>query len=173
MTWRNDAVEQREDPVLEFLESVKGAAIEQGRCLRKVMELDAQCQSITAQMRDTPGGGSGDKHRDALWASLADQRDRYWERYMATETRRAEVDAFIGKLPNPTHRAVLSLHYVDLLKWPRVEAELRRCGVYYSERQIFRLRESALEAAREIWRELNPEGRSLGDEDFNSETQDI
>ena len=166
-------MEQKGDTVLEFLESVKCAAMEQSRCLRKVIELDAQCQSITAKITGEPGGGSGDKHKDALWALLADQRNLYWERYIATETRRAEVDAFLSRLENPTHRAILSLHYVDLMKWPRVEAELQRSGIYYSERQIFRLRDNALQAARELWEKEGLAERSLGNEDRNSEVQNI
>lgn len=166
-------MERKGDPVLEFLESVKFAALEQSRCLQKVIELDAQCQDITAKLSGMPVGGSGDRHRDALWASLADQREMYWKRYIETSQKKAAVEEFLGGLKNPAHRTVLGLHYVDLLKWPEVYKELQKNGMYYSERQIFRLRDEALAAAREMWEHTNPVERSLGNEDCNSETQNI
>ena len=165
-------MDNRQDPVRAFLESVKEARFEQHRCHRKMLELDAQCQSITAQMSGMPGGGSGDKHRDALWAALSDQREAYRDKYLLAKKREQEVEKFISGLPNPVHRAVLSLHYVDLMTWPYVTKELERCGIYYSERQIFRLHGDALQAARLLWQETTQQKEDLN-ENRNGETENI
>lgn len=149
-------MDNRLDPVREFLESVREAKFEQNRCRRKVVELDSQCQSITSRASGMPSGGSGDKHQDALWAALSDQRSLYWKNYLNAKEQERKVESFITSLPNPTHRAILTLHYVDLLKWPRVVDELEKCGIYYSERQIFRLHGEALQAARLLWGSQHP-----------------
>lgn len=144
----------RRDPVREFLESVQNTRFEQNRCHRKVMELDAQCQSITAQLSGMPGGGSGDKHKDGPWAALADLRVLYLRRCEEAQKQEKLVEEFISSLKDPNHRAVLMLRYVDLLQWPQVEQELARCGIVYSDRQIYRIHGEALQAARIQWEHL-------------------
>lgn len=145
-----------EDPVRAFLDSVKGARFEIIRSHRKLQELDAQCKSMAARMTGMPGGNSSDSHHDALWAALADQRSVYCEKQRAAESRVAEVERFISGLPDATHRALLTLRYADVLSWPRVRWELENCGIYYSERQLYRLHGEALQAARVLWAAQHP-----------------
>ena len=146
----------RLDPVRSFLESVQDAKFEQGRCYRKYIELDAKCRSITGQMSGMPGGSGGDKHKDGLLAALADQGTEYLRRYREAEEQAKAVEDFINRLQDTRHRAVLLLRYVDQLRWPQVVDELEKHGIYYTERQVFRIHGDALQAARQLWATLYP-----------------
>lgn len=165
-------MDNRTDPVREFLGSVRGARIIQDRCKRKVDEINAQCQNLTARMSGMPGGGSGDKHMDGLWAALADQRTIYLLQYAEAERTAAAVELFLRDIPEPLHRSILSLRYVDLLDWPDVVEELKKSKVYYSERQIYRFHGDALQAARLLWAEQHPT-KEFTNEDCDSKTEDL
>ena len=143
------------DPVRAFLESVRDARFEQRRCELRLEQIEAQCTSVTARITGAPGGG-GDVHKDGPLVNLAQTRQDLMAAYDDEQRRGKEVENFIKLLPDVRHRAVLSLHYVNLLKWPRVVEEMEKCGLYYSERHIHRLHGQALQAARVLWSELHP-----------------
>lgn len=149
-------LEHKHDPAREFLESVRDAKFVQRRCELKLEQLEAECTSITARLSAEPGGGKSDVHKDAPLVALAQTRTDLKNAYMAVKQREKEVEDFINKLDDVRHRAVLSLHYVDLMKWPRVVDEMEKCGLYYSDRHIFRLHGDALQAARNLWDSLHP-----------------
>ena len=145
----------RFDPVRTFLESVRDARFEMLRCELKLEQLDAQCKSVTARITGMPGGG-GDVHGDALLIALSMARDALEKSYRDASEKEREVEDFISKLPDVRYRAVLTLYYVNLFTWPRVVQEMEKCGLYYSERHVFRLHGDALQAARTLWAETHP-----------------
>ena len=148
---------KREDPVRAFLDSVREARFNEARCRRKLQEMDAQCRSMTAQMTGMPGGGSTDPHKDGAWAALADQAALLRELYDQAVRRETDVERFISRLEKDTHRILLRLKYVDLLTWNCVQERMRENGIYYSERQIYRIHGEALQEARKLWAQLHPE----------------
>lgn len=143
--------DNRADPVREFLESVRTAKYEQHRCELRLEQLEAECTSITARLSGDPGGGTTDVHHDGAWATMAQTRIDLKNAYEDAKRRERDVEEFISQIPDVRHRAVLSLYYVSLLKWPRVVEEMEKCGLYYSDRHIFRLHGDALQSARILW----------------------
>lgn len=150
-------METRGDPAKAFLESVRIAKFVQRRCELKLEQLEAECASVTARITGEPGGGSSDVHKDGPLVALAQTKTDLKNAYLEVKQRERDVEEFINQLPDVRHRAVLSLHYVALLRWPRVIAEMEKCGLYYSDRHIFRLHGDALQAARILWAEQHPE----------------
>lgn len=148
---------RRGDPVREFLDSVREARFNEARCRRKLLEMDAQCRSMTAQMTGRPGGSGPDKHKDGAWAALADQAILLRELYDQAVRRETAVERFISGLEKDTHRILLRLKYVDLLTWPCVQERMRETGIDYSERQLYRIHGEALQEARKLWAQLHPE----------------
>lgn len=165
-------MDNRPDPVKDFLRSVKDARFYQRRCELKLEQLDAQCTSVTAKLTGEPTGG-GDVHKDGPLVSLAQARIDLRSAYLKAEQKEKEVEDFISLLPDVRHRAVLTLYYVTLLKWPRVVEEMEKCGLYYSERQVFRLHGDALQQARILWAEHHPGEGVCSNEDRNCKTEDI
>lgn len=171
-------MEQQERQVVQFLEQVKEARFDLIRCLAKLEQAEALCEHITQQMSGAPGGG-GDRHKDGAWAALADQRRLLLTTYKRAVQTELEVETFIAGLPTALHRMVLKLHYVDLLRWPRVVETMERSGIPYSERQVYRLRDSALTEAQQLWDEKyaktppNKGGTEEEHEDSNSKNENV
>lgn len=138
-----------DDPVREFLDSARFARAEFNRLSQRVKQLEAQCTSITAALSATPGGGGNDAER--MWAALADESARLYPQLREAQEREHEVENFINKLEDPAHRLILKLRYLDTLSWPNVNRQLSCGGVFYSDRQIYRLHGDALAAARALW----------------------
>lgn len=135
----------------EFLRSVGEARAEARRCESRIEALRSQCEKVTAAYGSAAGsrsGGDGSEHRDALLAELADQTREQCGRLRALLAQIRRVEAFIDALPDERHRAILRLRYVDGLVWREVTAELERCGIFYEQRQIYRLHNAALAEAR-------------------------
>ena len=66
--------------------------------------------------------------------------------------RYREVAAFIDYLPDATCRTILRRRYLDGdTTWVRILFRLERDGVYYSERQIYRLYTAAMKMAERLW----------------------
>lgn len=152
---------RRADPVKELLYSVQEARFNAQRCQRRLSEMEAQSQNITARMDVSPSGGGADPHKDSVWAALADQRELLRNMYAEAIRRESEVERFISGLEEGVHRVLLRLRYVDCLTWPAVQEQMEKNGIYYSERQIYRLHGEALQAARYLWAEQHPgEGAS-------------
>lgn len=140
-----------EDEVKAFLGSVQQARYKFQRCLWQIEELRRRCESITAGWSAEPTG-SGDVHKDGPLVALADKRTEMHRLYREWEEREEEVNRFLDRLPDYKHRVILSLRYVDLLRWPVVKQRMESVGLYYEERQMFNLHGKALEAARALWR---------------------
>ena len=143
--------------VREFLESYREANLEHRRCKWRIKQLEEQAESITASMRDTPGGGSSDPHKDGLLIAIADQQIKLTELKLEAAARQLEVELFTEKLEDPTHRIILQLRYCDLLPWPDVNEAMKKFNLYYSERHTHRLHDAAIEAADRLWKETHHE----------------
>lgn len=141
----------REDyPDLQsYLRSVRHAQLEQTRLTERVLAMEAQCTRLTAQIRQTPGGGDHDAQLQ--WAALADERRRLTRQMHRAMRQEREVQTFLDRVKPELYRDILTLRYVDRLCWPEVAAALSRAGHEYSERHILRLHGAALQAAQKVW----------------------
>ena len=142
----------QKDPVKEFLRSVREAKFRYLRCLWQVEDLRTRCASTTAAWSDVPGGG-GEGRKDGALLALADKSARLPGLRREWENREQAVDRFLDGLPEDTHRCLMKLRYVDLLRWTVVQERMEELGWYYSDRQIFNLHGKALSAARALWKE--------------------
>lgn len=151
MTYRTN----NSDPVREFLNSVRYARIEYNRLTGRIKALESRCMSITASMSAMPNGGCADAQ--ALWAALADESAKLYPKLLYAQEVEREVDKFIDTLPDPAHRLVLKLRYIDVLGWESVIQRMKQGGLFYSDRQVYRIHGEALEAARALWSETHME----------------
>lgn len=131
----------------DFLRSVRTARIEKRRCEDRLAELRAQCEKTTPTYNASPCGG-GDSHKDALIIAAAEQEGKLRRKKAAYLRQIDAVEDFIAALPDAKHRSILRLRFVDGLGWPAVNEELHEYGLYYEERQMFRLYGIALSEAR-------------------------
>lgn len=145
------------DPTREFLNSVRYARIEYSRLSERIKALESRCMSITASMSAMPDGGGADAQ--ALWAALADESAKLYPELRHAQEAEREVNEFINTLPNPAHRLVLKLRYVDVRGWEDVIQHLTQGGLAYSARQVYRIHGEALEVARALWNETHKEER--------------
>ena len=143
------------DPVREFLNSVRYARIEYNRLSERIKALESRCMSITASLNSAPGGGNADA--EELWAALADESAKLYPQLRQAREVEREVDRFIDTLPDPAHRLVLKLRYIDVLSWEDVIQRMTQGGLFYSARQVYRIHGEALEVARALWNETHKE----------------
>ncbi len=159
---------RHEDPTLDFLRSVRWSRVRARRTDLRLQELRAAATKITQRISGMPGGGS-DPHRDGLQAALADLETRLTEEHREALERERAVSSFLSHLPDASHREVLTLRYVHCLRWPQIREELEKVGLYYEERQIYRIHGNALQAARQLWQDTEEEETH---EDSDSQNQD-
>lgn len=159
---------RHEDPTLDFLRSVRWSRVRARRTDLRLQELRAAATKITQRISGMPGGGS-DPHRDGLQAALADLETRLTEEHREALERERAVSSFLSRLPDASHREVLTLRYVHCLRWPQIREELEKVGLYYEERQIYRIHGNALQAARQLWKDTEEEETH---EDSDSQNQD-
>ena len=149
------------DPVVDYLMSAGWARVEASRLREKLDQMEAQVTRVTPSYTGMPGGGNGDSS-DA-WVALAQLRGEYAAKLAEVERSEREVSDFIDSLESSTSRAILHLRYCSCLRWPIVVERMEKAGYAYSERQIHRLHNKALEEARvkymEEARENSMEGR--------------
>lgn len=148
-------MQERIDPAKDLLESVRGARMDLNRCQWKLQTTWSQCTRITAQLGLTPGGG-GDVHKDGLLLAVAEQQELLRSLYLRAVETENRVEHFIAGIPDARYRAILRLRYLDLLRWPEVLDQLEKGGLYYSDRQMFRLHGEAMQAARKHYADLYP-----------------
>lgn len=139
------------DPVIEFLRSAIEARIDLRRHKKRVAELDARCARLVANMNGMPGGGGNNHGHEQLWNQLAEAREAELAATRRAEEQERAVERFINQLPCAIHRSILKLKYVDNKNWPQVLFALYEVGVYYSERQLYRHHDRALQFARALW----------------------
>jgi hypothetical protein len=143
----------RPDAARDFLRSLRPLRQERKHSERRLEQLYAEAARITATY--TPlTGGVGDQHRDALLIELADRAAELRELIKRQWSQEHLVEEFIDEIPDERHRTILRLRYVDCLRWPKVLEEMERAGLYYDERQMYRLHGSALQAARGLYPEF-------------------
>lgn len=130
-----------------FLRSVKEMRVEKRRCELRLEELRSQCERMTPAYGLSAGGG-GESHRDALLIKAAEQSEALRQKAAAYVARISAVEAFIAELPDVRQRTILRLRYIDLLGWNAVRESLQEYGIYYEDRQMFRLHGVALAEAR-------------------------
>ena len=159
---------RQEDPTLDFLRSVRWSRVRARRTDLRLQELRAAATKITQRISGMPGGGS-DPHRDGLQAALADLETRLSEEHREALERERAVSSFLSRLPDASHREVLTLRYVHCLRWPQIREELEKAGLYYEERQIYRIHGNALQAARRLWQDTEEEETY---EDSDSQNKD-
>ena len=135
----------------DFLGSVRHARLEQERLTERVLELEAQCTRLTAQMRQTPGGGTTDTQMQ--WASLADERRRLTRQMYRAQRQEREVQNLIDRVRPELYRDILTLRYIDLRSCPETAEIMARTGGPQSERHLQRLHGAALQAAQRLWDE--------------------
>ena len=148
-----------QDETVLFLRSVRTLRSERLYAERRIERLFAEAERITMSYK-LAGGGSGDVHRDALLAELADRSVELARKVRELWRREELVEAFIEGLPDDRHRAILRLRYIGCLPWPKVRAALEALGFWYDERQVFRLHGAALQIARGMypdWVKRHPE----------------
>lgn len=144
---------QREDEVShvrDFLHSAAEARLEYRRRQSRVDELEHRSRRVTGLAGSV--GRRGGRGPQALWAALADERERELEAAGAELDRYRQVEALIQKVDKPIYRVILGLRYLQYLNWKQVRQQMEREGYFYEERQIFRLHAEALAAAGRIWR---------------------
>ena len=159
---------RHEDPTLDFLRSVRWSRVRARRTDLRLQELRAAATKITQRISGMPGGGP-DPHRDGLQAALVDLEPRLTEEHREALERERAVSSFLSHLPDASHREVLTLRYVHCLRWPQIREELEKAGLYYEERQIYRIHGNALQAARRLWQDTEEEETY---EDSDSQNKD-
>lgn len=143
----------------QFLESVRTSRAAAMRCARQTRELRAQVESITAPLNSSPViNGSKDVHGDARLAALTDLQDRLTAASDDWLRRVKEAEDFVDRIGNVEHRILLQLRYIDCNRWDDVQRIMERFGLYYSNRQMFRLHGNALQEARRLWNEESEAG---------------
>ena len=85
---------------------------------------------------------------------LCDAREEALAAMEREQERLREIGAFIDRVEGAdVLRIILRLRYLEYLNWAAVQRAMERVGLWYSERQILRLHEKALEAAAALWPE--------------------
>lgn len=143
----------------QFLESVRTSRAAAMRCARQARELRAQVENITAPLNGAPvSNGSKDVHGDARLAALTDLQDRLIAASNDWLRRVKDAEDFVDRIGNVEYRILLQLRYIDCNRWDDVQRIMERFGLYYSNRQMFRLHGNALQEARRLWNEESEEG---------------
>ena len=98
------------------------------------------------------------KRQDARLAALTDLQDRLIAASNDWLRRVKDAEDFVDRIGNVEYRILLQLRYIDCNRWDDVQRIMERFGLYYSNRQMFRLHGNALQEARRLWNEESEEG---------------
>lgn len=140
--------------VKAFLMSAEEALLEAKRIGRRVERLSLQCEKLVR--RDGLADPSGELRE--LWTLLGEERVRETEAIRTEMERYRAVENFIAAIPDPTERTVLRRRYLDgETTWVRICFVLQRDGLYYSERQVYRLYKAAMKTAQSLWEGMTRE----------------
>lgn len=146
------------EPVRVFLDSVLESRMEARRIRRKLDSLESRALNVTAKLSGMPRGGGSD--RDALLVALADAADEYYRRLAAAEQQELRVMRFIDSIDRRDYRIILRLRYIDRKPWSKILAALNAEGVGIKESWMYKLHGKALAAARDKYKEMNPNDES-------------
>lgn len=134
--------------VRRFLMSAEEALLEAKRMERRVKKLSMDCEKLVRQ----EGLQNPSPALRELWALLEEERVREVETVRREMACYRAVEDFIANLPDPTERSILRRRYLDgETTWVRICFVLQRDGVYYSERQVYRLYKAAMKTAQSLW----------------------
>jgi hypothetical protein len=131
----------------EYLTSYGHALRNASRVEERLLMEQCRSEKITSVLSDMPRGGGALK--DDAWAGVIDMKEMYKEELRLCFVRQKEVEHFISLVSGETHRLILRLRYIDLMKWEDIAVMAD-----YGLRQVLRLHGSALAEARktyEIW----------------------
>lgn len=128
-----------ENQLSNFLHSVQRARLDYNRAARRSMQPRPGNQ--------TPSSPASDAESVRL--------------YQVLEQCEQAVDVFLDDIDDFRYRTLLKLRYVDQLSWPQVLAEFEEIGIFYSDRQLYRLHAKALDAAKALWVRRNLSTRSV------------
>ena len=143
------------DELTTFLGSVLRAKFAYFRCLRQAEELEEKCTALSSPLSSEGGRGTADVHKDNLLIALADKTALLPKLYEKWTDAEWEVDTFLDGIEDDRYRYILKLRYVDMLRWPKIEQEMKKIGLHYEIRQIHNLHGDALKVARELWNKRN------------------
>ena len=135
--------------VLEFLQSAREAKVEVRRLSDRVEELESQATKMTASYKAVPGG-SGSQGGSPIWDLLISERQRLEKSLAEAQATERNVEEFINTLPDPKHRQVLKLRFLEGMNLERIAP---RIG--YESAQTGRISAAAMRAAAEEWRKMN------------------
>ena len=141
---------RQKDECRLWLESYRELRTEEERLWQRHQRLLSQATRITAQLKDVPVGGGGDKEQ--LLAALADEDGEAMAMHARAQQRRREIEEFIDTIPTPNSRIILRYRYVELMPWEKLMMALQKSGIWYERSHIFRLHGIALKEARSAWR---------------------
>ena len=143
------------DPVMIFLLSPGELRAEAARARHSASVLERRLNALDREPLDTPEIQAA---RAAIFTKLAATRRFYGQKQREAEQREAEVTALIEALSNADSRLILRLRYCDGLHWssgkaghPSVLGGMAEAGLYYSERQMYRMHLHALAEARRLY----------------------
>ena len=128
----------------EFLQSAREGELEIERMAEMLLRLDARAKRVTAVYRQS-GGGKGDGP-EAIWAQLAEQREKLTQRMTEAAKQQEAVEAFLAKIGRSRYREMLRLRFLSYLT---IEEASARMGYSYDAGK--RLSAQAMRAARAIW----------------------
>lgn len=128
----------------EFLQSAREGELEIERMSDMLLRLDARAKRVTAVYRQS-GGGKGDGP-EAIWAQLAEQREKLTQRMTEAAKQQEAVEAFLAKIGRSRYREMLRLRFLSYLT---IEEASARMGYSYDAGK--RLSAQAMRAARAIW----------------------
>lgn len=144
----NKKINQNMVAVRRFLESANEALMECKRLRRRVDKLSIQCEKLVLQKGLVHPG----EKLEELWRLLEEERGREIEAVRREMKCYRAVEDFIAALPDPIERTVLRRRYLDgETTWTRIGFFLQGDGVHYSERQLYRLYDSAMTSAAALW----------------------
>ena len=139
-----------EHPVRVFLHSYWELKKEQARIYRRIEELTAQAEKMTANVSGMPRGGTGE--HNAVWDALADTRTKYSEALVHGLQAEREIEGFLAQIPTTIRRQLLRHVYLEGMSINRAALEIDR-----SERQAHRIHGRALQEAERLWDRLHKE----------------
>ena len=114
---------------------------------RRIEELTAQAEKMTASMSGMPRGGSSEFH--AVWDALADTRTKYSEALVRGFRLEREIESFLAQIPTTIRRQLLRHVYLEGMSINRAAEEIGR-----SDRQARRIHTKALQEAEELWDQM-------------------
>jgi DNA-directed RNA polymerase specialized sigma subunit len=115
----------------------------------RIARLTAQAERITTTLTFARTSGTADNDKLTAYIAAKDKlTGALLNNLTLIATEAAEITRAVSELSDSTERQVITLYYIDCLKWDEVAARLR-----YSTEQIYRLHGYALRNLLQITQE--------------------